>query len=89
VEIGRFDPSFKLRSKCGNLKKDLKLSDRVHHCDICGLIIDRDYNASKNIRKIGLIKVGLVQPESTRSCLGLRGICPYRQMPVVESGSFS
>ncbi|MGC8565288.1 MAG: RNA-guided endonuclease InsQ/TnpB family protein, partial [Thermoplasmata archaeon] len=65
VEIGRFDPSSKLCSRCGNIKQDLKLSDRIYHCGVCGLTIDRDYNASKNIRKMGLIKVGLVQSEYT------------------------
>jgi hypothetical protein len=52
--------------------------------------MDRDYNASRNIRKMGLIKVGLVQPESTpveTATSGLRGIYPYRQMSVVEAGS--
>ena len=90
VEIGRFDPSSKLCSNCGNLKKDLKLSDRIYHCDVCGVTLDRDYNASRNIRKMGLIKVGLVQPESTpveTATSGLRGIYPYRQMSVVEAGS--
>jgi transposase, IS605 OrfB family, central region len=83
VLIGRFDPSSKLCSNCGNIKHDLRLSDRIYHCEVCGLIIDRDYNASKNIRKIGLIKVGLVQPESTpveTATSGLYGIYPYRQM---------
>jgi putative transposase len=90
VEIGKFEPSSKLCSKCGNLKKDLKLSDRIYSCDICGLIIDRDYNAATNIRKMGLIKVGLVQPEFTpveTATSGLCGIYPYRQMSVVEAGS--
>jgi len=90
VELGRYDPSSKLCSKCGNLKRDLKLSDRTYSCDVCGQIIDRDYNASKNIRKIGLIKVGLVQPESKPveiATSGLHGIYPYKQMSVVESGS--
>ena len=90
VLIGRFDPSSKLCSNCGNIKHDLRLSDRIYHCEVCGLIIDRDYNASKNIRKIGLIKVGLVQPESTpveTATSGLRGIYPYRQMSVIEAGS--
>ena len=52
--------------------------------------MDRDHNASKNIKKIGLIKVGLVQPESTPveiATSGLHGIYPYRQMSVAESGS--
>jgi len=90
VKLGRFDPSSKLCSRCGNLKKDLKLSDRIYHCDVCGMTMDRDYNASINIRKMGLIKVGLVQPESTPveiATSGLYGIYPYRQMSVVESGS--
>jgi len=90
VLIGRFDPSFKLCSGCGTVKHDLKLSDRIYHCEVCGLIIDRDYNASKNIRKIGLIKVGLVRPESTpveTATSGLYGIYPYTQMSVVEAGS--
>ena len=52
--------------------------------------IDRDYNASINIRKMGLIKVGLVQSEFTPveiATSGLHGIYPYRQMSVVEPGS--
>ena len=90
VEIGRFDPSSKLCSKCGNIKHNLKLSDRIYHCHICGLAMDRDYNASINIRKMGLIKIGLVQSEFTPveiATSGLSGIYPYRQMSVVESGS--
>ncbi len=90
IEIGRFDPSSKLCSRCGNIKQDLKLSDRIYHCGVCGLTIDRDYNASKNIRKMGLIKVGLVQSEYTPveiATSGLHGIYPYRQMSVYESGS--
>ena len=54
------------------------------------MIADRDYNASKNIRKIGLIKVGLVQPEFTpveTATSGLYGIYSYRQMSLVGSGS--
>lgn len=35
-------------SCCGHRKK-LALSDRVYHCDNCGLEIDRDHNAAKNI----------------------------------------
>jgi len=65
IEICRFDPSSKLRSNCGSLKTNLKLSDRIYRCDACGLVIDRDYNASKNIRGMDLIKVGLVRPEFT------------------------
>ena len=65
VEIGRFDPSSKICSRCGNTKHELKLSDRVYHCDACGLTMDRDLNAAINIRNIGLIKVGKGIPELT------------------------
>jgi putative transposase len=40
-------------SKCGKIKEELLLSDRVYNCN-CGLKIDRDYNASLNILKKGL-----------------------------------
>lgn len=43
-------PSSKKCSRCGAIKNDLKLSDRVYVCNNCGLIIDRDFNASLNIR---------------------------------------
>ena len=65
IEIGRFDPSSKMCSKCGNIKHDLKLSDRIYHCDTCGLAIDRDLNAAINIRNIGLVKVGQGMSEFT------------------------
>ena len=48
----RFFPSSKLCSCCGMIKKDLKLSDRIYRCD-CGNIIDRDYQASLNLKKYG------------------------------------
>ena len=54
VVIGRFEPSSKLCRKCGNIKKDLKLSDRTYNCDKCGHSEDRDINASKNILNFGI-----------------------------------
>ena len=49
LHVPTFYPSSKLCSQCGNIKKDLKLSDRVYHCNCCGLVMDRDYNASLNL----------------------------------------
>lgn len=48
----RFFPSSKLCSCCGNIKKDLKLSDRIYKCE-CGNIIDRDFQASLNLKQYG------------------------------------
>ncbi len=47
----RFEPTSKKCSGCGNINKELKLSDRTYECSKCGLIIDRDLNASINIKK--------------------------------------
>lgn len=46
----RFFPSSKQCSSCGTLKKDLKLKDRVYQCPSCGLEINRDLNASLNLK---------------------------------------
>lgn len=48
--VDRFYPSSKTCHCCGNIKSDLRLSDRVYHCDECGYTEDRDYNASLNLR---------------------------------------
>ncbi|QPG49783.1 transposase [Saccharolobus solfataricus] len=36
-------------ARCGYVREDLTLSDRVFVCPKCGWIVDRDYNASLNI----------------------------------------
>ena len=51
-------------SRCGTLvHKDL--SCRVHSCPVCGLVLDRDLNASINILALGLQGVGSI-PRSPR-----------------------
>ena len=47
--VDRWFPSSKTCHCCKNIKKDLKLSDRVFKCD-CGYIEDRDFNAALNLR---------------------------------------
>lgn len=49
IEADKWYPSSKKCSCCGNIKHNLKLSDRIYRCDKCGLVIDRDYNASINL----------------------------------------
>ena len=49
--VDRFYPSSKTCSNCSSYKKDLKLSQRVFHCNSCQEKIDRDLNASLNIAK--------------------------------------
>jgi len=52
VKIDKWFPSSKTCSVCGKVKKDLKLSDRIYTCE-CGFEIDRDLNASINIKNEG------------------------------------
>lgn len=40
-------------SRCGHRAKK-KLSQRVHKCSVCGLVLDRDHNAALNILRLGL-----------------------------------
>ena len=84
-------------SQCGNMKKDLNLSDRIYHCNACNLTIDRDLNAAINIERRGMqtLKekkkeesktehVGRGTPEFTPVEIGS---IPERANPVVETGS--
>jgi putative transposase len=57
IVTDRFFPSSKLCSCCGSVKKDLKLSDRIYVCNDCDNVIDRDYQASINLKNYGLIKI--------------------------------
>lgn len=57
VEAPRFYPSSKTCSNCGCVNKNLKLSDRTYICPECGFEIDRDYNASLNLMRLGLQSV--------------------------------
>ena len=53
IDVPRFFPSSKTCSCCGSYKSNLKLSDRTYKCDSCGVEIDRDYNASLNLKIYG------------------------------------
>ena len=65
IMMRMFEPSSKLCSSCGNIRHDLKLSERIYHCDMCGPTMDRDLDAAINILRMGLIKVGHNMSEFT------------------------
>ena len=65
LDIGRVEPSSKMCSNCGNIKSDLKLSDREWTCSKCKSKHDRDINASINIRNMAFTNQNLIR------CIGL------------------
>lgn len=54
VIADRWYPSSKTCSCCGNVKEKLSLSERTYKCDSCGIELDRDYNASLNLRNLAI-----------------------------------
>ena len=52
VVVGRFFPSSRMCSRCGHVKKELRLDERIYRCE-CGNCMDRDVNAAVNIREKG------------------------------------
>lgn len=65
-------------SLCGE-RVEKALSERVHSCPNCGLVIDRDWNAAINILSRGLRTVGL--PFS--GCRGLEDTQPVKQQILI------
>ncbi len=68
VKVGRFYPSTQTCSQCGARTK-LALWQRVYDCSTCGLTLDRDVNAARNIRAEGL----RLQHEPQQHVASMRG----------------
>ena len=66
IKINRFYPSSKTCSCCGNIKKELKLSERMYACQACGHTQDRDINASINLRNEGIRIMAESKPATAR-----------------------
>jgi putative transposase len=54
IRIGRFAPTSKTCSNCGNINNELTLNDRSWTCPKCNSVLDRDVNAAINIKTFGL-----------------------------------
>jgi len=57
LRIGRFEPSSKTCSHCGYINKELTLKYRKWTCPKCNSVLDRDINASINIKNFALNKL--------------------------------
>lgn len=51
--VSRWLPSSKTCSGCGTVKDSTPLSMRTYQCPACGLVLDRDFNAARNILAAG------------------------------------
>lgn len=74
VKIGRFEPSSKTCSCCGWINKELTLKDRVFACPICGLELNRDYNAAINIKALGVDNAIRTSSEAVAPCVEMSKI---------------
>jgi putative transposase len=87
LKIGRFAPSSKLCSKCGNINNLLTLKDRIFICpiDTCDNIIDRDYQASLNILSFAFHKQNLVNDKLIKIGQELSKLGSFNDYSVSES----
>ncbi len=53
VAVDRFYPSSKTCSACGTVTAKLPLAVRVFDCTTCGMSLDRDINATRNLAREG------------------------------------
>ncbi|MFI7281066.1 IS607 family element RNA-guided endonuclease TnpB [Micromonospora chersina] len=49
IVADRWYPSSKTCSGCGTVKAKLTLAERIYTCTTCGLLLDRDLNAARNL----------------------------------------
>jgi IS605 OrfB family transposase len=64
IVADRWFASSKKCSGCGAVKAKLPLSERTYCCAACGLVLDRDANAARNLAKYGIQQVAGSGPET-------------------------
>lgn len=69
LEIGRFAPSSKQCNICGVTNNNLKLSDRIWTCEN-GHTLDRDTNASINVKRFAFYKITTTEGISGSNACG-------------------
>lgn len=63
----RWYPSSKICSSCGTAKAKLSLKVRTYRCDECGLVIDRDLNAARNLASLAVnVAAGRAETQNGR-----------------------
>lgn len=63
IKTDKYEPTSRTCRHCGTVN-DIDLSDRKFKCESCREVLDRDYNAAKNIKNLGLNKLAGGQPDT-------------------------
>ena len=58
LKTDRFEPTSQVCSECEN-RQPIPLRQRTFECGSCGLVLDRDHNAARNIYRVGASTLGL------------------------------
>ena len=83
--VDRYYPSSKTCSHCGHINKELSLKDRVWDCKNCGNTgIQRDWNASVNLLRVGASTLGLGDVRQSQTA---QGVCPDRRLRRLRSSA--
>ena len=89
VVVDRWFPSSKTCSGCGAVKNKLDLSVRTYVCTECGLVLDRDLNAARNLAALGEVMVAGSGPETVngRGGVGVLALPMKRQPGTAQAGN--
>lgn len=73
----KIDPAdtSKTCSSCGTIT-NLKLGEQIFECPTCGLILDRDYNAALNIKRLATQSLGEI-PKSPKGSVDVQSSVPF------------
>lgn len=71
LKADRFFPSSKTCSDCGAVKAKLPLAEREYECSTCGLRLDRDVNAARNLAALARTTGSGIPPDPVRADLVL------------------
>lgn len=74
VQVSMWYPSSKTCSCCGHTQ-NMPLQKRTYRCPSCGMVMDRDLNAARNILAEGLRMLGRDTPEANACEEGVRPVC--------------
>jgi putative transposase len=82
VVVDRWFGSSKTCSGCGAVKAKLLLSERSYVCMACGMVMDRDVNAAKNLAALGEAMVAGSGPETVNGRGGRGDLAlPVKRQP--------